>query len=107
MRPETASAVSLEEDPDRPRHTYADVARLLGIGERRLRRDASKLPRTKAGQEVRFSDNDVRRIWRIYHREPASGSLAAVPSEPATSGAAQRQDPATTRLRPLSRRRRA
>ncbi|MEU6342150.1 DNA-binding protein [Streptomyces sp. NPDC046977] len=52
------------------RHTYAEAAAILRVDERWLRRNIARLPRTKKGRVVTFSDDDLARIDAMFHREP-------------------------------------
>jgi hypothetical protein len=85
---------ALRGDPPK-RHTYAEAAEILRVEERWLRRNIMKLPHSKKGATVTFSDEDLDRIDALHHYEPTSGPLAIVPA-PVSSGA----HPLAT-LRPL------
>jgi hypothetical protein len=52
------------------RYTYPEAAKELRISERWLRRNISKLPRSKKGRTVTFSEADLDEIDRIFHRNP-------------------------------------
>jgi len=62
------------------RHTYPEAAAELRVEESWLRRHIKKLPHTKKGRVVTFSDADLERIDAIYHHEPTTGPLAVVPA---------------------------
>lgn len=52
------------------RYTYPEAAEELRISERWLRRNIKRLPRSKKGRTVTFTDADLAEIDRIFHREP-------------------------------------
>lgn len=68
------------------RLTYAQAAAELpdGITETWLRRHIKKLPHTKLGRVVYFTDTDIERIDALFHHEPTAGPLAAVSAAPAS-----------------------
>lgn len=70
------------------RLTYAQAADELpdGITESWLRRHIKKLPHTKVGRVVYFTDTDLDRIDSLFHHEPTAGPLAAAPSSSAPAG---------------------
>lgn len=53
------------------RYTYPEAAEKLGVSERWLRRNISRLPRSKKGRVVTFTDTDLDEIDRIHHVSPA------------------------------------
>lgn len=57
------------------RYTFAEAAAELRITEHWLRRHIRKLPHTKIGRVVTFSEEDIARITAMHRHEPA----AAVP----------------------------
>lgn len=65
------------------RYTYPEAAAELRVEESWLRRHIKKLPHSKKGRVVTFSDADLERIDALHHHEPAAGPLAAA-SAPAT-----------------------
>ncbi|WP_406398755.1 helix-turn-helix domain-containing protein [Streptomyces uncialis] len=65
------------------RYTYPEAAELLRIEESWLRRHIKRLPHSKLGRVVRFTDDDLERIDAMHHYEPTAGPLAATPA-PAT-----------------------
>lgn len=65
------------------RYTYPEAAEELGIGERWLRRHIKRLPHSKFGSEVRFTDADLDRIDQMQHVEPIAGPLATATVAPA------------------------
>jgi len=62
------------------RHTYAEAADILRVDERWLRRHIARLPHSKKGRAVTFSDEDLDRIDALHHHEPTTGPLAIVPA---------------------------
>lgn len=58
------------------RYTYAEAAAELRVTETWLRRHITKLPHSKKGRVITFSDADLERIDALFHREPTSGPLA-------------------------------
>lgn len=83
------------------RFTYQEAAAELpeGVTETWLRRHIKRLPHTKLGRIVYFTDRDLERIDQLFHHEPTSGPLAAAASTTSGSGA----HPLSS-LRPLPRR---
>ncbi|MEU2780588.1 helix-turn-helix domain-containing protein [Streptomyces sp. NPDC007110] len=82
------------------RLSYAQAAEELpGVEESWLRRHIKKLPHSKVGRAVYFTDADLERIDQIFHHEPVTGPLAAAP-KPTTSAAPH----PLADLRPLPRR---
>ncbi|MFI2078277.1 DNA-binding protein [Streptomyces triculaminicus] len=55
---------------------------MLRIEESWLRRHIKKLPHSKKGRVVTFSEADLNAIDVMFHHSPASGSLAAVSTAP-------------------------
>ncbi|MGW4876558.1 helix-turn-helix domain-containing protein [Streptomyces sp. NPDC004262] len=64
------------------RHTYPEAAVILRVEESWLRRHIKKLPHSKKGQVVTFSDDDLNRIDLQFHHEPTPGSM---PQQPAAA----------------------
>ncbi|MEW2567695.1 helix-turn-helix domain-containing protein [Streptomyces sp. NPDC047070] len=62
------------------RHTYPEAAEILRCEETWLRRHIKKLPHSKKGRLVTFSDADLDRIDTLHHHEPTVGPLATVPA---------------------------
>lgn len=60
------------------RYTYPEAAAALRVEETWLRRNISRLPHSKKGRTVTFTDADLEQIDRMYHREPLNGSVAPV-----------------------------
>lgn len=58
------------------RYTYEEAAEELRVDERWLRRHIGRLPHSKKGRTVTFSDADLERIDLMHHHEPSSGPLA-------------------------------
>lgn len=61
------------------RYTYPEAAKALRVEESWLRRHIKKLPHSKKGRVVTFSDADLERIDALHHHEPTVGALALVP----------------------------
>lgn len=78
------------------RHTYPEAAEILRVSEPWLRKNIKKLPHSKKGRVVTFSDEDLARIDALFHHEPTTGPLA-VAAEPVAGVSAH---PLAT-LRPL------
>ncbi|MER7930531.1 helix-turn-helix domain-containing protein [Streptomyces sp. NPDC096057] len=82
---------------------YPEAAKRLGVDESWLRRHIKKLPHSKKGRVVTFSDADLQRIDDvIFHHEPTTGPLAVAPAP--SSGASSHP---MNYLRPLPSRSRA
>lgn len=62
------------------RYTYAEAAAELRVGERWLRRHIRRLPHSKKGAEVTFTEADLERIDQMHHVEPTTGPLASKPA---------------------------
>lgn len=84
------------------RYRYAEAAEALGCEESWLRRNVKKLPRTKVGRTVYFTDEDLTRIDQLFHIEPTTGPLAIAPPPSKDAGSHPLK-----RLRPLPPRRAA
>jgi hypothetical protein len=67
------------------RHTYPEAAAILRVEERWLRRNITRLPHSKLGRIVRFTDDDLSRIDQLFHHEPTSGPLALTPTSSTTA----------------------
>ena len=78
------------------RYTYSEAAVELRVEESWLRRHIKRLPHTKKGRVVTFSETDLDRIDALHHHEPSTGPLAAVPA--ASPGASSHP---MSHLRPL------
>ncbi|NNJ04193.1 helix-turn-helix domain-containing protein [Streptomyces sp. PKU-MA01144] len=61
------------------RYTYPEAAERLRVEERWLRRNIRRLPHSKKGRVVTFSDEDLDRIDALHHHEPTSSPLATLP----------------------------
>ncbi|WP_199572667.1 helix-turn-helix domain-containing protein [Streptomyces murinus] len=61
------------------RHTYPEAAEILRVEESWLRRHIKRLPHSKKGRVVTFSDADLDRIDALFHHEPTAGPLVSVP----------------------------
>lgn len=59
------------------RYVYPEAAARLRIEETWLRRHIKKLPHSKKGRVVTFSEADLDAIDAQYHHAPASGPLPA------------------------------
>ncbi|MEU6376756.1 DNA-binding protein [Streptomyces sp. NPDC046909] len=70
----------------RRRLQYPAAAEELGIEESWLRRHIKRLPHTKLGRTVYFTDADLERIDALFHHEPSTGPLAAVVASAPISG---------------------
>lgn len=81
------------------RYDYAEAAEVLRVEESWLRRHIKKLPHSKKGRKVTFSDADLDRIDAMTHHEPTSGPLAVAP--PPQNGTGLHP---LSSLRPLPRR---
>lgn len=66
------------------RHKYPEAAEQLGVEESWLRRHIKRLPHTKLGRTVYFTDADLERIDALFHHEPTTGALAVGTAAPAT-----------------------
>ncbi|MFC8521135.1 helix-turn-helix domain-containing protein [Streptomyces sp. NPDC057257] len=66
------------------RLTYAQAADELpeGVTESWLRRHIKRLPHTKIGRVVYFTDADLERIDALFHHEPSTGPLAVTATAP-------------------------
>lgn len=83
-------------------HTYEEAAEKLRVPETWLRKHISRLPHSKKGRVVTFSDSDLERIDALHHYEPTAGPLALVPApQPST------EPHPLAQLRPLPARGRA
>ncbi|MFB7866958.1 helix-turn-helix domain-containing protein [Streptomyces sp. NPDC056069] len=65
------------------RHTYPEAAEALRVEESWLRRHIKRLPHSKKGRVVTFTDADLERIDALFHHEPETGPLASAASAPA------------------------
>lgn len=61
------------------RYTYDQAIEHIPVEESWLRRHIKKLPHTKVGRTVYFTDADLTRIDQLFHHEPTTGPLAAAP----------------------------
>ncbi|MYR61137.1 DNA-binding protein [Streptomyces sp. SID625] len=60
------------------RLTYTEAAATLpGVTETWLRRHIKKLPHTKVGRIVYFTDDDLSRIDALFHHEPTTAATSA------------------------------
>jgi hypothetical protein len=65
------------------RYKYAEAAEYLGCDESWLRRHIKRLPHSKKGRSVTFTEADLERIDQMHHHEPTTGPLAvATPPAP-------------------------
>lgn len=62
------------------RYTYSEAAAKIRVEERWLRRNIARLPHSKKGRAVTFSEEDLDRIDQIHHYEPTTGPLALAPT---------------------------
>jgi hypothetical protein len=65
------------------RYDYAEAAAALRVEERWLRRNISRLPHSKKGRTVTFTDADLEQIDRMHHHEPLDGPVAPITPMPA------------------------
>lgn len=68
------------------RHTFPEAAAVLRCEESWLRRHIKKLPHTKLGRVVTFTDADLKRIDELFHHEPTTGPLALAPKPAPAAG---------------------
>ncbi|MEU5426927.1 helix-turn-helix domain-containing protein [Streptomyces olivoreticuli] len=66
----------------RPTFTYPEAAAELRVEETWLRRHIKKLPHSKKGRVVTFSESDLDAIDALFHYTPATGPLATAPAAP-------------------------
>lgn len=52
------------------RYTYEEAAEKLRVEVRWLQRNINRLPRSKKGRVVTFTDEDLDRIDAMHHHEP-------------------------------------
>lgn len=64
----------------RRRLQYPEAAEELGIEESWLRRHIKRLPHSKLGRTVYFTDADLERIDAQFHHEPTTGPVATAPA---------------------------
>lgn len=66
------------------RYTYEEAAEKLRVEVRWLQRNINRLPRSKKGRVVTFTDEDLDRIDAMHHHEPehAAPALSVVGSHP-------------------------
>ncbi|MFF8290469.1 helix-turn-helix domain-containing protein [Streptomyces sp. NPDC016309] len=65
------------------RYTYPEAAEALRVEERWLRRNIKRLPHSKRGRCVVFTEADLERIDQLTHHEPTTGPLS-IASAPAS-----------------------
>jgi hypothetical protein len=65
---------------------YPEAAAELGVEESWLRRHIKRLPHSKLGRTVYFTDADLARIDAQFHHEPQAGPSATAPAAPAPAG---------------------
>lgn len=61
---------------------YPQAAAELGVEESWLRRHIKRLPHTKLGRTVYFTDADLERIDALHHHEPQTGPLVTASASP-------------------------
>ncbi len=61
------------------RYTYPEAATELRVEESWLRRHIKKLPHSKKGRVVTFSEADLDAIDEQFHQLPRGGPLAVLP----------------------------
>ncbi|MEU9245817.1 helix-turn-helix domain-containing protein [Streptomyces sp. NPDC048385] len=86
----------------RRRLQYAEAASELGVEESWLRRHIKRLPHSKVGRAVYFTDSDLARIDELFHHEPSAGPLANAAKPSSSAGSHP-----LSHLRPLPSRGRA
>lgn len=66
------------------RYTYGEAAKELRVKARWLQRNIRRLPHSKKGRVVTFSEEDLARIDAMHHHEPehAAPALSVVGSHP-------------------------
>lgn len=64
------------------RFTYPEAAERLRVEERWLRRNIKRLPHSKKGRSVTFTEADLDRIDQLHHVEPIAGPLAVKAAPP-------------------------
>ncbi|MFE1587023.1 DNA-binding protein [Streptomyces sp. NPDC058737] len=64
---------------------YPDAARELGVEESWLRRHIKRLPHSKLGRVVYFTDEDLARIDAQFHHEPGAEAKASSTSAPSAT----------------------
>lgn len=57
--------------------TYAQAAERLRVPERWLRRNISRLPHSKKGRVVTFTEDDLSAIESMHHVEPPPSAVVA------------------------------
>lgn len=80
------------------RYTYPEAAAALRVEESWLRRHIKRLPHSKKGRVVTFTEADLERIDALHHHEPTTGPLAHASAPTATA------PHPLAHLRPLPRR---
>jgi hypothetical protein len=65
-----------------PLRTYPEAAAYLRCSEQWLRRNIRRLPHSKPGKKVVFSETDLAEILRIFHYSPRQAGPAATPVQP-------------------------
>lgn len=63
----------------RRRYTYPEAAEILRVKERWLRENTKRLPHSRKGVTVTFSEADLDSIDAMFHHQPA---VPAVPTLP-------------------------
>lgn len=81
----TAEVAELRDGPRRPRlYEYAEAAAELRTSVKWLQNNVRRLPRTKVGRTVLFTDDDLDRILELLHLEPEETPAAKVGPRPPT-----------------------
>ncbi|WP_367140400.1 MULTISPECIES: helix-turn-helix domain-containing protein [Streptomyces] len=81
------------------RYTYPEAAEILRVEESWLRRHIKKLPHSKKGRVVTFSEADLDAIDALHHNAPVTGPLAAAPAAGGRPLASLKPLPGRSRLR--------
>lgn len=87
----------------RARYKYPKAAEILGVEESWLRRHIKKLPHSKPGRVVYFTEADLERIDELFHHEPTAGPLAAAPAPGASAHPMSNLRPLPSRSRALQK----
>ncbi|MFB6551937.1 helix-turn-helix domain-containing protein [Streptomyces sp. NPDC056405] len=63
----------------RRRYTYSEAAEILRVKERWLRENIKRLPHSKKGATVTFSEADLDSIDAMFHHQPAVPVVSTLP----------------------------
>lgn len=70
----SAAQFTCECDQGPRRYGYAEAAHILGVTVTWLQRHIKRLPHTKLGRVVYFTDADLARIDAMFHHEPTQAA---------------------------------